>query len=46
MRTLFTPRPADKIHRLVDDAVSKGARLLVGGKPGVSEDGRGQFYQV
>jgi acyl-CoA reductase-like NAD-dependent aldehyde dehydrogenase len=37
---------ADKIQHMVDDAVSKGARLLVGGKRGVSANGKGQYYQV
>ncbi|RXK42216.1 succinate-semialdehyde dehydrogenase (NADP+) [Tremella mesenterica] len=37
---LFHPRAADKVQSHVDDAVSKGARVLIGGKRG-----EGSFYQ-
>ena len=36
-----TPRAANKVVELVDDAVGKGAKVLTGGKP---PDGAGYFY--
>jgi succinate-semialdehyde dehydrogenase/glutarate-semialdehyde dehydrogenase len=39
---LIDDKARDKVQRLVDDAVGKGARVLVGGGPG---DGPGHFYQ-
>jgi len=34
----------DHVQKLVDDAVSKGAKVLVGGVKPKSENGKGQFY--
>jgi succinate-semialdehyde dehydrogenase/glutarate-semialdehyde dehydrogenase len=39
---LIDDKARDKVQRLVDDAVSRGARVLVGGGPG---EGEGHFYQ-
>ncbi|MEE2039879.1 NAD-dependent succinate-semialdehyde dehydrogenase [Nocardiopsis sp. CT-R113] len=39
---LIDDKARDKVQRLVDDAVGRGARVLVGGGPG---DGPGHFYQ-
>lgn len=39
---LIDDKARDKVQRLVDDAVSRGATVLVGGGPG---DGPGHFYQ-
>jgi acyl-CoA reductase-like NAD-dependent aldehyde dehydrogenase len=37
------PGAVEKVQRLVDDAVAKGARLLAGGAPNAAA-GEGQFY--
>jgi succinate-semialdehyde dehydrogenase/glutarate-semialdehyde dehydrogenase len=39
---LIDDKARDKVQRLVDDAVGRGARVLVGGGPG---EGEGHFYQ-
>lgn len=39
---LIDDKARDKVQHLVDDAVNRGARVLVGGGPG---DGPGHFYQ-
>ncbi|WP_017572833.1 NAD-dependent succinate-semialdehyde dehydrogenase [Nocardiopsis halotolerans] len=39
---LIDDKARDKVQSLVDDAVNRGARVLVGGAPG---DGPGHFYQ-